>query len=270
MRLRRLRNVSTIRHRILEKLLFWGALIIAWQLIYYLGCYVLNWWKFYAFPSPLGVINTFISMLQGKALAIALLVSLKRGILGFFISMIIGFLMGMLLILIPFLNRNLKAVILGLQTLPSICWVPFAVLWYGINESAIFFVIIIGSTFAIALSVENAIQNTNPLYVRAAKTMGAKGTDLYLKVILPSCVPELISGLKQGWSFAWRALMAGEIMSASLGLGQILQMGRDLADINQVVVVMLIIIVIGVAIDNLIFTKIELAVRKKMGLLKTM
>lgn len=261
-----MRNKNTILYKIGEKVLFLVILILLWQLVYYAGCHVFRWWKPYAIPSPSGAIKTFWRLAGGHTLLLAVFTSLKRAIVGFFLSILAGAVMGVLITRFEYLNRNLKPFILGLQTLPSICWVPFAILWFGLNEQAILFVIVIGSAFSLATAVESAVKNVNPLYIRSARTMGAKGKDLYLKVILPASTPELISGLKQGWSFAWRALMAGEIMSTSIGLGQVLQMGRDLSDINQVVVVMIVIICIGTLVDRCIFNQLELRVRKRMGL----
>ena len=123
-----------------------------------------------------------------------------------------------------------------------------------------------GAAFGIAISVDNAIKNIQPIYVKAALTMGASKSQLYRRVILPAALPELVSGLKQGWSFAWRALMAGEVMTTSIGLGQTLITGRDLADINQVMLVMLVIVIIGILIDKCIFSVIEKHLLKKRGL----
>ena len=157
--------------------------------------------------------------------------------------------------------------LLGLQTLPSVCWVPFSILWFGLSTKAILFVVVMGATFSISISVDNAIKNVPPIYLKAALTMGAKKSQLYKDIILPACLPELVSGLKQGWSFAWRALMAGEVMTTSIGLGQTLITGRDLADINQVMLVMLVIVLVGILIDKCIFSAIEHRMLKKRGLL---
>ena len=124
-----------------------------------------------------------------------------------------------------------------------------------------------GSAFGIAISVDNAIKNVLPIYTKAALTMGATRRQLYVQVIFPACLPEMISGLKQGWSFAWRALMSGEVMTTSIGLGQTLIMGRDLADIDQVMLVMIVIVLVGVIIDKCIFSVIEKRILKKRGLL---
>ena len=120
--------------------------------------------------------------------------------------------------------------------------------------------------FSISISVDNAIKNIQPIYTKAALTMGATKKQMYINVIFPASLPELISGLKQGWSFAWRALMAGEVMTTSIGLGQTLIMGRDLADINQVMLVMVVIVAVGIIIDKCIFSVIENRILKKRGL----
>lgn len=205
-------------------------------------------------------------MVVDGTLAVAVLASAKRILLGYFLSIIIGILVGLAIVRFKYLDENVSPLILGLQTLPSICWLPFSILWYGLNESAIIFVIAVGSTFAVSIAIESGMKNINPIFVRAAKTMGAKGFKLYWNVIIPASLPSIISGLKQGWSFAWRALMAGEMISATKGLGQVLMVGRDLADISQVMAIMIVIVVLGVAVDKLIFGRIEINIRQKWGL----
>ena len=260
------KNTTGIR-KVLEMLLFLVMLVVLWQILYFVAVDILKFWKPYSVPSPKGVADSFVSLLQSGVLFSAIGKSLGRGIAGFAMAVVIGGIVGVLIHHFPYLNRNLKPVILGMQTLPSICWVPFAILWFGLNNSAILFVVVMGSAFSMALAVDDAIQNVPPLYIKAARAMGASQMDLYRKVILPACVPSFISGLKQGWSFAWRALMSGEVMSSTIGLGQTLIIGRDMADINQVMLVMLVIILVGMVIDKCIFSIIEKHVLMKRGLL---
>ena len=191
---------------------------------------------------------------------------MKRLVMGYSLSLFIGLSIGLALVKYKYIDKNCSPLILGLQTLPSICWLPFAILWYGLNENAIIFVIAIGSTFAIAIATESGIKNVSPLYIKAGRNMGASGAALYWNIIIPASLPAIISGMKQGWSFAWRGLMAGEMLAASKGLGQVLMTGRELADISQVVAVMLIIILLGLSIDKLVFSKIETDIRQKWGL----
>lgn len=250
----------------MKKILFYILLILIWEGIYKLGVDILKIWKPYIFPSPIDVFKTLVALVKDNTIGIAVVASLKRIIVGYFISVIIGVTIGLIIAKFKYLEENLSPLILGLQTLPSICWLPFAILWYGLSESSIIFVIAIGSTFAVAISVKYAIKNVNPLYIRAAKTMGAKGSKVYTQVILPAALPDIVSGLKQGWSFAWRALMAGEMLSSTKGLGQVLMVGRDLADISQVVAVMIVIIILGLVVDKLIFERLEKSMRHKWGL----
>lgn len=246
--------------------LFYAALVIVWQLVYWLGTQEFNWWKSYAFPSPTGVVGACKDLIEKKTLFQAFMYSIARGAAGFAIAVLIGFAIGVLLSFSEGLHKCLHPLLLGLQTLPSVCWVPFAILWFGLDESAILFVVVMGSAFSVALSVRNGIRNVNPLWIKAARTMGAEGGSLYRKVIIPAAMPAFIEGLRQGWSFAWRALMSGEVMSATVGLGHTLMMGRDLADINQVMFVMIVIVMIGIVIDRFVFQRIEERMLKKRGL----
>lgn len=247
-------------------LIFLIIIICAWQGFYYIGVNVLDVVKPYAVPSPLGVGQRLIELCSDGSLFQAIGNSLLRGVAGFAIAVLIGLVLGLLMNHFKFLGKNLKPIVLGIQTLPSVCWVPFSILWFGLSTQAILFVVVMGSAFSIAISVTNAIQNIQPIYKKVALTMGATNRQMYLHVVLPAALPELITGLKQGWSFAWRALMAGEVMTTSIGLGQTLIMGRDLADIDQVMLVMIIIVVIGIVIDRFIFSSIEKKVLKKRGL----
>lgn len=154
---------------------------------------------------------------------------------------------------------------MGIQTLPSICWVPFSILWFGLTQTAIIFVVIMGSAFSMAIAVDNAILNVPPIY-KSSPHNGSKSEADLLESHISGKSPELISGMKQGWSFAWRALMSGEVMTTSIGLGQTLMTGRNLADINQVMLVMVVIVVVGILIDQVVFYNVEKRVLKKRGL----
>ena len=247
-------------------LIFLLLLVGLWQVFYYVGVDLLNLVKPYAVPSPLGVGESFLRLMENGTLPEAIGNSLLRGIIGNAIAVLLGILIGLLIHHFPYLQKNLKPVILGIQTLPSVCWVPFSILWFGLSTQAILFVVIMGSAFSIAISVDNAIKNVQPIYSKAALTMGASQRQLYQHVIFPACLPEFITGLKQGWSFAWRALMSGEVMTTSIGLGQTLITGRDLADINQVTLVMIVIVLVGIAIDKGVFSVLEARILKKRGL----
>jgi len=252
---------KAVRH-----VMFYALLIAVWQCAFYFGTSVFNWWKPYAFPNPLGVWESLIMMARQNLLFIAVSFSMRRAFTGFLLSVIIGTAAGLALSQLKSLSEMMKPLILGIQSLPSVCWVPFAILWFGLTENSILFVVIMGSAFSISIAVESAVRNVNPLYVKAARVMGAKGRVLYFRVILPASLPQLITGLKQGWSFAWRALMSAEVISATIGLGQALMMGRDLADINRVMLIILIIILIGVLIEKFVFSLAEERMLRRIGL----
>lgn len=252
--------------QIIGSILFVVGFIALWQFLYVASTDWFGWAKPYAVPHPLGVCRTIVNLAADGTLLSAVVSSILRVLLGFAISIVIGVVLGILVLRSKYLARNLKPLILGVQTLPSICWVPFAILWFGLGESAIIFVVVMGSAFSIALAVESAILNIPPIYIKAAKTMGVSTSFMYRKVIFPAALPALLSGLKQGWSFAWRALMSGEVMSATTGLGYTLMVGRDLADINQVMTIILVIIFLGIIIDKGVFSLWEKRVLKKRGL----
>lgn len=244
-------------HRALKGLLLFALLIALWQLVYFILVERAAVWKPYVFPSPLGVVKSFIKLIQNGTLLVGVGQTLRRIGVGYGISVLIGLFSGLLLARFKTLSELLRPIVLGIQTLPSICWVPFAVLWYGLAEGATIFIVVVGSAFSICIAVETGIRGINPLYIRAAKTMGAKGVALYTKVILPAGVPALVGALKQGWSFAWRALMTGEMMVSSKGIGLMLSQAREMGGINEVAAVMLVIVFISVVVDKLIFGLIE-------------
>lgn len=245
----------------LRRIAFYLALLAIWELVARAGI-----WPPYLLPSPLDVLQTLFTGLRGGSFITATLVSLRRLAIGYSISLVIGLALGLLVGRIKWLEETVGSLVLGLQALPSVCWLPLAILWFGLSERAIIFVVIMGALFSITLGVEAGVKNTPPLYLRAARTLGARGPAMYTQVVLPAALPTILGGLKQGWSFAWRSLMAGELLFFTLSLGNLLQSGRDLNDAAQVMAVMLLIIIVGVAIDQIIFAPIERRVRARWGL----
>lgn len=254
------------KSKFLQEITFLLGLVLLWQLLYLVGVDLLGIWKPYAMPSPAGVWGSFLKLLGDGTLLTAIGNSLLRGMIGYLISIVLGTALGFLMNHFSYLRRNMRPFVMGIQTLPSVCWVPFSILWFGLTQSAILFVVVMGSAFSIAVAADNAIRNVPPIYKKAALTMGANQKQIYRRVILPAALPELISGLKQGWSFAWRALMSGEVMTTCIGLGQTLITGRNLADINQVMLVMIVIILVGILIDTVFFRTLERRIRQKRGL----
>ncbi len=244
-----------------RQILFYGILILLWE-----GLAHANIWPAYSFPAPTDVATSLVSGFQDGSIIGASLVSLQRLAIGYAISLVIGVILGLLIGRSRLASETVGSLVLGLQALPSICWLPLAILWFGLTEQAIIFVVIMGALFSITLGVEAGVKNTPPLYLKAARNMGARGIALSTEVVLPAALPAIISGLKQGWSFAWRSLMAAELLYATLSLGNLLENARNLDDIATVVAVMLVIIAIGVIINNLIFAPLERNVRERWGL----
>lgn len=212
------------------------------------------------------VANTLWQGLADRSLLYATGVSLRRMLVGYGLSMLIGVPLGVLLARVKWVEETLGSLVMGLQTLPSICWLPLALLWFGLNDTAILFVVVMGSLLSITVAVQDGINNVPPGYIRAARTMGTKPLALYTEVLLPAALPTILTGAKLGWSFAWRALMSGELLFVSLGLGHMLMMGRELADMSQVIAVMLVIVALGLMTDIAIFGALETRVRERWGL----
>ncbi|WP_309897642.1 ABC transporter permease [Archangium sp.] len=192
--------------------------------------------------------------------------SMGRLAQGYGLSVLIGVPLGIVMGRVRTVRRILRPLVVGLQALPSICWLPLALLWFGLTETSIIFVVVMGSVLAVSISVEDGILNVDPLLMRVASTYGIRGARFYGGVLLPAALPGIVTGLKLGWSFAWRALMAGELLYVSGGLGQLLTMGRELMEIPQVMAVMLAIILVGTFIDRVLFQTVEVRVRRRWGL----
>jgi NitT/TauT family transport system permease protein len=243
-----------------RKVLFFAALLALWAIVAKLGI-----WERTLFPSPGRVGEALWHSIQDRSLLIATGVSLRRVLTGYALSLALGVPLGVLLARCRWLEETLGSLVLGIQALPSICWLPLALLWFGLNDSAILFVVVIGSAMAVTLAVQDGVKNLPPVYQRAAQTMGVRRLALYTEVLLPASLPAILIGAKLGWSFAWRALMSGELLFVSLGLGHMLEMGRELADMSQVVAVMLVIVALGLVTDRAIFGVLETRVRERWG-----
>jgi NitT/TauT family transport system permease protein len=237
------------------------AVLVLWQLAAQSGI-----WPEYVFPTPSSVLMALMEGMADGSLLHGAIASLKRMVVGFGAALAIGLLLGTLVSQSRLLAQTLGNLMLGIQTLPSICWLPLAVLWFGLDDKAIIFVVLAGAVGSITMAISSGIMNVTPAYINAARTMGARGWNLYYEVIFPAAFPAVLGGVRQGWSFAWRSLMAGELIYVSAGLGQLLQMGRELNDINQIIAVMLVIMCIGLLIERLIFARVERDVKRRWGL----
>lgn len=239
---------------------FFFFLVAAWAMVANLKV-----WDPTLFPHPVEVARSLGEVIRDGTLLDATAVSLRRVLIGYFISLGIGVPLGILIARSRYAEETIGSVVTGFQALPSICWLPLALLWYGLNDRAILFVVVMGSLVSITISVQDGVKNLPPTYVRAAKMLGTRPWRLMLDVLIPASLPAILTGAKLGWSYAWRALMAGELLFVSLGLGHMLMMGRELSDMARVLSVMVVIITLGLLTDALIFGSLERVVRRRWG-----
>ncbi|WP_261665397.1 ABC transporter permease [Deinococcus sp. Marseille-Q6407] len=255
----------------------WTAL--AWQLggllllltVWWLVTDVLKLYPPYVFPSPGAVWDEISYGLWGTGpqdgkLLISVLSSLRRVLSGYLLALLTGGLLGILMgIWVP-LRATLGAYLTGLQSVPSIAFVPFAILFFGLNERAVLAVVVLEALIPVALAVSGALLNVPPALRAAGRTLGASGPALTLRVLLPAALPSILGGLRTAWSFAWRALIGGELLIAGAGsLGQQLEVGRNTANVALVLATILIIGLIGGAFDALL-RQVEGRVRRDYGL----
>src|SRR6516162_9916617 len=179
----------------------------------------LHIWPPYLFPPPQGVLESLWAGFADHSFWIAIAVSMKRIAVGYALSVAIGVLLGPLMATSNFLEQTLGGLMVSLQSLPSICWLPIAILWFGLSEKAILFVIVMGSVLSVTISMETGRKQMPKIYAMAGRNLGARGLKLFLFVLFPASLPYVLSGLKQGWAFAWRSLIAGEKIYVSLGAG---------------------------------------------------
>ena len=212
------------------------------------------------------MVTALIASVRSGLLVRAIGKSLARLAVGYGISLVGGVVLGVALARSKWVKDTLGLVVLGLQAVPSVCWLPLALLWFGLSEAAILVVVVLGSLLSVALATESAVNTIPPLLIRAARTMGASGLRLWSRVILPAAFPGILSGARLGWTFAWRSLLAGELLFVSGGLGQVLEFGRELHDMALVLAVMCVIIALGLASDHLLFGRLERRVRRVWGL----
>src|SRR2546425_820767 len=198
----------------MRRLIFLVFLLAVWDAVFRFGFY-----EGFLMPSPEEVAVTLWRGVTDGSFLVGAAVSLKRIAVGYVISLVAGVTLGCMIGRFKILEDTLGSLILGLQTIPSICWLPFAILWFGLSEAAILFVVVMGALLSITIATDDGVKNTPPLLIQAGKTMGVKGIRLYLWVILPSALPAIVSGMKLGWSFAWRSLMAGGMVFVRAGLG---------------------------------------------------
>ena len=225
-------------------------------------------WSVVLLPDPMSVWEYLEGAAGDGTLLQASLVTMRRLLAGYVIGIAAGLPLGLLTARFKFCEDTIGVLALGLQTLPSVCWVPLALLWFGQTEGAMLFVVIMGTVWSVVIATDTGVRTLPPIFARAARTMGSGPLHRWVHVILPASLPYLISGMKQGWAFAWRSLMAAEIYVTILtgfGLGHLLHYGRELNAMDQVIGIMLVIVVIGLLADKILFSPWERFLYRRWG-----
>ena len=228
-----------------------------------------EWWKIYVLPSPLMVWERLLDELGTQKMWSAVFATMQNAVFGFLVAIVIGGVIGIVVSASKSARTAIGSLITGLQTMPSIAWFPLAILLFGLTESAITFVVVLGAAPSIANGVIGGIDSVPPLLRRVGRSMGAKSVGLYRDFVMPAAMPSVVSGLKQGWAFAWRSLMAGELLVIIPGtqtIGTRLQFARDFSDAEGVIATMVVILVIGILVDTLVFSRLERRVLRNRGL----
>jgi NitT/TauT family transport system permease protein len=242
---------------------FFAALIGVWYAVIVSGR-----WSPVLLPPPQAVGEYLWTALRDGSILDATAVTLRRLLIGYAIGVAIGLPLGLLCSSSEFFEDTVGTLALGLQTLPSVCWVPLALIWFGQTEGAMLFVVIMGTVWSVVIATDTGARTIPPIFARAARTMGSEGFHKWTRVILPASLPFLVSGMKQGWAFAWRSLMAAEIYVTILtgfGLGHLLHYGRELNSMDQVIGIMFVIVLIGLLADKILFSPWERFLHRRWG-----
>jgi NitT/TauT family transport system permease protein len=241
--------------------------LLIWQAVVWSG-----WKPDYILPGPNKVFPELKDMTTDGTLGHAVVNTFQRAVIGFSLATVIGILVGAVVSRVRILRVAFGSFITGLQTMPSIAWFPLAIVLFKLTEGAIIFVVVIGAAPSIANGLISGTDTIPPLLLRAGRVLGAKGLTLYRHVILPACLPSFIAGVKQGWAFAWRSLLAGEllvIIANKPSIGVTLTQSRELSDYPRMMATMLVILFIGIIIDSLVFGTIERGINRRRGLKQT-
>jgi len=248
----------------LRLLVFYLALLSLWQLVAYVAI-----WPSYVFPSPHAVLTSLQGTIDDGKLTEAVTNTMKRMAIGFGLSVVIGLLIGVAMGTFKWVDETLGSAVLGLQSLPSVTWFPIALLWFGLNDHAIIFVVLMGSVCSIAISSRTGVRDIPVIQLRAGRMFGANRLQMYWMVVMPAMLPSMVQGLKLGWSFAWRSLLAAELLFVSPSLGHLLGVGRDLNDVGLVMAMMFVIVAISMIVDRVLFGRLEHWVHDRWGLAQT-
>ena len=240
---------------------FYIGIVVVWQIVAMAGV-----WPDNIFPSPYEVAEDLAYGASDGSLWFGIATSMWRLAVGLAIAITGGIILGIFMARVEAVNQTVGSLVLGLQSIPSIAWVPLGILWFGLTDAGIIFVTAIGAIFAVTINTYTGVKNIDPHFIEAARNMGAKGSQLVSAVLIPAAFPYMISGFKQGWAFAWRGVIGAELLFSFLGLGFLLYAGRSLNDVSQVIAIMLVIMAIGLAVDGVVFKRLENKVMSRWGL----
>ena len=243
------------------KLIFYAALVAAWQ-----AAAEADVWPDEVFPSPYEVAEDLAHGAADGSLLHGVGTSMWRLLAGLSMAIAGGTALGIAMARVRVVNQTMGSLVLGLQSIPSVAWVPLGLIWYGPFDAGIIFVTAIGAVFAVAINTYTGVKNIDPHYVEAARNMGARGGQLVTNVLIPAAFPYMMSGFKQGWAFAWRGVIGAEMLFSYLGMGSLLNIGRFTNDVSQVMAVMLVIMIIGMVVDGLVFRRLDDRVMSRWGL----
>ena len=204
-----------------KKIAFYILIIVVWQ-----GIDSADIWPDNIFPSPIEVGEDLLFGISDGSLFYGIATSMWRLIVGLAIAIGGGMLLGIFMARVETVNQTIGSLVLGLQSIPSVAWVPLAILWFGLSDAGIVFVTAIGAIFAVTINTYTGVKNINPSFIEAARNMGAKGTQLVTTILIPAAFPYMITGFKQGWAFAWRGVIGAELLFSFLGLGFLLNVDR--------------------------------------------
>jgi NitT/TauT family transport system permease protein len=241
-----------------------GVVLLAWQLAVWS-----EWRPTYLLPPPADVARRLWDDIGTADLWLAVGHTMWRAVVGFAAAIVIGGLLGLAVSASKRVRIAIGSLITGLQTMPSIAWFPLAILLFGLENSAITFVVVLGAAPSIANGLISGVDNVPPLLRRVGRSMGASRVGLYRDFVVPAAMPSVVAGLKQGWAFAWRSLMAGELLVVIPGtqtIGTRLQFAREFSDAEGVIATMVVILVIGILVDSLVFSRFERRVLRRRGL----
>ena len=245
----------------MKRVIFFVSLFVIWEI-----AVLMIGWPPYIMPKPSDVFPAIYIGFRDMTLVHALAASFQRLLIGLGLSVIIGTVLGIWFAKSKTADETVGSLVLALQSVPSIVWLPLAITWFGFSETAITFIVTLGGTLVMTINMRTGIKNVPPLYIKAASTMGVSSFEMFWKVILPASVPYAVTGIRLAWAFAWRALMAAELLSMGPGLGYSLKYAAEFSKMDLVFGIIIIICVIGTVVDFLFFQRIEKNVARRWGL----